>query len=203
MDVQADGPAAAPGARVRSRSLELARVVLPALVVSVLLKAFVVQAFFIPSGSMEPTLHGCPGCRGDRVLVEKISYGVRDVTRGEIVVFRGTGRWLQGEGDKDFVKRVVALPGETVACCDRGGRVTVDGRPLSEPYLHGIDQQPFTPVTLGAGQLWVMGDNRSSSSDSRFRGPVRTQDVVGRAFVIVWPLSRWAALTAPPDDAGG
>ncbi len=180
---------------------------LPALVVSLAVKAFVVQAFFIPSGSMERTLHGCPGCRGDRVLVDKLSYDVREIRRGEVVVFHGTGPWLSaGAGSEDFVKRVVGLPGETVACCDRDGRVTVDGRPLDEPYVFRNDHRAFDAVTLGPDELWVMGDHRSSSSDSRVHGPIATDDVVGRAFVIVWPLSRWALLPAEgkaPDDVEG
>jgi signal peptidase I len=185
-----------------------------ALVLALVIKAFLLQAFFIPSGSMERTLHGCRGCVGDRVLVNKLLYDVRDVRRGEIVVFSGKGSWgsngevvtvtgnnplqrvLRGvaravgaapPADTDYVKRVIGLPGDRVACCTPAGQVTVQpegaDRPvaLDETYLFEDDRQPFCAAGSGPqvcapgapgvlvpeGRLWVMGDHRSASADSR------------------------------------
>jgi signal peptidase I len=208
----------APSSRRRlSRLAELPVLVVLALGLALLLKTFVVQAFFIPSGSMEQTLHGCPGCRPDRVLVNKLLYDVRDIRRGEIVVFDG-----EGEGEDDFIKRVIGVAGDRVACCSNG-HVTVQPagaeRPveLHEPYLFRDDRQPFCaagtgeqlcpPGSLGVlvpeGRLWVMGDHRSGSSDSRAHmdgpgtGTVPEDQVIGRAFAIVWPPSRARLLKVP------
>jgi signal peptidase I len=207
---------------------ELPFLVLVALVLALLIKTFLVQAFFIPSGSMERTLHGCPGCSGDRVLVNKLLYDVRPIHRGEIVVFRGPESWapevtlsrpgnvvtrvlrsigsavgVAPAGEKDFIKRVIAVGGDTVQCCDSRGRVTVNGHPLDEPYVYQDDHAPFGPVTVPKGRLWVMGDHRSFSYDSRGHmsdgqdGTIPVGNVVGRAFVIVWPPSRWRVLGVP------
>ena len=194
-----------------------------ALVLALLLKAFLVQAFYIPSGSMEQTLQV-----GDRVLVNKLVYRTRDVRRGEVVVFNGVdsftpeiqsappgnpvqraARWLSGLvgfgrlGEKDFIKRVIGVPGDTVQCCDPQGRVTVNGVALDEPYLYQDDHAPFGPITVPKGRLWVMGDHRSQSSDSRAHlgspggGTVPENKVIGRAFVIVWPTSHAGKLSVP------
>ena len=225
--------------------------VVVAFLLALLIKAFLIQAFFIPTGSMEQTLHGCPGCTGDRVLVNKLLYDVRDVRRGEIVVFNGEGSWgsntevaltddgnllqraLRGvasavgavpSGDKDYVKRVIGLPGDRVACCTADGDVTVHAAgadhpvALEEPYVFEDDDQPFCAAGVGAalcpegaegvlvpeGRLWVMGDHRSASSDSRAHlvggpgsGTIPRDKVVGRAFVIVWPPSRVGFLPVP------
>jgi signal peptidase I len=197
-----------------------------ALVLSVLIKTFLVQPFFIPSESMEKTLHGCPGCTADRILVDKVSYRFHGPKPGDIVVFRGPPSWtpeapppsggmlsriggylgMPRSDEEDFVKRVVAVGGQKVACCDRKGRVTVDGKPLEEPYIYQNSpaaQREFGPVTVPADRLWVMGDHRSASADSRSHiddrsaGTVSVDDVIGRAFVIVWPVSRWNVLGAP------
>lgn len=190
-----------------------------ALIVALLVKTFVIQAFFIPSGSMETTLHGCLGCQGDRVLVNKLSYRVGSVQRGQIVVFRGTAAWpdepaavtkhnvvvrtlsaLSGDiglgpsGETDFIKRVIGLPGDTVMCCDAKGRIEVNGHPVDEPYLYKDDRQAFGPKVVPAGHLWVMGDHRSDSSDARVYGAIPVQNVVGRAFVLVYPLKRFTLL---------
>lgn len=203
------------------------------LVLAFLIKTFIAQAFYIPSGSMEQTLHGCPGCSGDRVLVEKISYRFHQPRPGDIVVFRGDDSWapevqvsppsnavdwaLRGLGElvgiaqpseKDFIKRVIAVGGQTVQCCDTQGRVLVDGTPLNEPYIYvdgptGPETGPFGPVKVPPGRLWVMGDHRNNSADSRahitdrYFGTVSVHDVIGRAFVIVWPPSRWHTLGSP------
>lgn len=199
---------------------ELAVIVLSALLISALVKGYAVQTFFIPSGSMETTLHGCPGCSGDRVLVNKFVYRTRDVRRGEVVVFQGTENWpdegpsgaggpllavLDGIGrllgapptGDDFIKRVIAVGGDTVQCCDPKGRVTVNGVPLDEPYVYQDDRQAFGPVTLKQGELWVMGDHRGDSSDSRAHGPIPERNVVGRAFAVIWPFGRWKSLPVP------
>jgi signal peptidase I len=203
---------------------ELAVIVVAALVLTILLKAFIVQVFSIPSGSMENTL-----MPGDRVLVNKLVYHFRPIARGDIVVFSGAGSWdppaPPASGDPivrvwddltnlvgisapgtDYLKRVIGLPGDHVACCDAKGRVTVNGVPLNEgSYIYPGDvpsQMPFS-ITVPAGRLWVMGDNRADSDDSRYRqtdpgsGTIPESAVVGRAFVIIWPASRISDLPIP------
>ncbi|HET6817902.1 MAG TPA: signal peptidase I [Mycobacteriales bacterium] len=208
---------------------ELPFLVLIALVLALLIKTFLVQAFFIPSGSMERTLHGCTGCRGDRVLVNKLVYRIRDPHRGEIIVFKGPPSWqpefvqskpgnavsrflhevsaalgVAAPSNKDFIKRVIGIGGDHVVCCDSRGRITVNGHPLNEPYIypgaHPSDQ-PFD-VVVPKGRLWVMGDHRNDSADSRAHqddhlGTIPLNDVIGRAFVRVWPPNRWGVLSVP------
>ncbi|HET7310988.1 MAG TPA: signal peptidase I [Mycobacteriales bacterium] len=226
-----DAGAAPPQVTQRPSTLrrELPFLVLIALVLALLIKTFLVQAFFIPSGSMERTLHGCTGCRGDRVLVNKLVYRIRDPHRGEIVVFKGPPSWqpefvqskpgnpvsrflhevsaalgVAAPSNKDFIKRVIGIGGDHVVCCDSSGRITVNGRALNEPYLypgaHPSDQ-PFD-VVVPKGRLWVMGDHRNDSADSRAHqddhlGTIPVNDVIGRAFVRVWPPNRWGMLPVP------
>jgi signal peptidase I len=181
-----------------------------ALVVAIVVKTFIVQAFYIPSESMVPTLEV-----GDRVFVNKLAYRVGDVRRGDVIVFQnphpgaiaergvvdGALHWL-GEGigfaqpqDEDFIKRVVGLPGETIEI--RDNVVYVDGRRLDEPYLTSEAEQHngnFPPTRVPGDSLFVMGDNRGNSADSRYGlGFVPLERVIGKAFVIVWP----------PSDIGG
>jgi signal peptidase I len=217
-------PPETPAHKPRRRSVlrELPVLIVVALVISLLLKAFIVQAFFIPSGSMEKTLHGCPGCRGDRVIVNKLSYRVGDIKRGQVIVFKGPSSWpaevstakppsnpvrrgvlaaaralgVAPPDESDFIKRVIGLPGDTVRCCD-AGHVQVNGRSLNETYLYQDDRARFGPVTVPKGKLWVMGDHRSDSADSRANGPIPVKNVIGHAVVIVWPVSRWARLPTP------
>jgi signal peptidase I len=228
-DVPSSAPARAPGRakgakRARSFWRDLVVIVIAALVLTIVLKAFVVQVFAIPSGSMENTLQP-----GDRVLVNKLVYRFRDIARGDVVVFSGQGSWgpdappppgnplvrlwdgvtnLVGVSapGTDYIKRVIGLPGDHVVCCDAQGRVTVNGVPLSEQsYVHPGDlpsQVPFN-VTVPPGRLWVLGDNRANSEDSRYRrddpgsGTIPEGAVVGRAFVIIWPPSRIGDLPIP------
>jgi len=210
---------------------ELPVLLLIAFVLALLVKTFLVQAFFIPSGSMEQTLHGCPGCTGDRVLVNKVPYWFGEPEPGDIVVFKGPSTWtpevqvdepsnwfsgallwlgrsigVAPPSEDDYVKRVIATGGQTVQCCDTEGRVTVDGKALDEPYIfenNPIDQRAFGPVTVPEGRLWVMGDHRSASADSRshvgdkYSGTIAVDDVIGKASLIVWPLNRFGLLDSP------
>ncbi|MGY1621650.1 signal peptidase I [Geodermatophilus sp. SYSU D00965] len=210
---------------------ELPVLLVVAFVLALLVKTFLVQAFFIPSGSMEQTLHGCPGCTGDRVLVNKVPYWFGEPEPGDIVVFRGPDTWspevdvaepsnwftgallwlgravgVAPPSEDDFVKRVIATAGQTVACCDAQGRVTVDGEPLDEPYIYEntpLESRAFSPVMVPEGRLWVMGDHRSASADSRSHvgdqhsGTIAVSDVIGKAALIVWPLDRFDLLDSP------
>jgi len=179
---------------------DLAIIVVLALLASFLVKAFLVRSFFIPSESMEDTL-----LVGDRVLVNELVPEVVGLHRGDVVVFRDPGGWLgAGQGD-DLIKRVIGLPGDRVSCCGADGRLSVNGQPVDEPYVvtpAGTDRvslQDFD-VTVPDGQLWVMGDNRYESADSRAHGTVSESDVVGRAFLTTWPVSRWAVLSRYADE---
>jgi len=221
----ADDAAQAKKAKRRKRSFwrDLIVIVVAALALTILLKAFVVQVFSIPSGSMENTL-----LPGDRILVSKVVYKFRSIARGDIVVFSGAGSWdppsqppsnwlvglwddatnLVGIAgpDTDYVKRVIGIPGDHVVCCNADGQVTVNGVPLSESsYVYPGDapsQWRFN-ITVPPGRLWVMGDNRGDSDDSRYRtndpggGSIPESAVVGRAFLIIWPLSRVSDLPIP------
>ncbi len=182
-------PAEAKAARRRkqasgARSLvEWVAVIAGALLVAVLIRTLFLQTFYIPSESMETTL-----LKNDRVLVNKLSYKVHDVHRGDVVVFKRPPRESNTE-IKDLIKRVIALPGETVQ--GRDGKVIVDGRELTEPYVDpGKVTSDFGPVKISSGMVWVMGDNRPNSQDSRFFGAIDQSLIVGRAFVKIWPLGR-------------
>jgi len=156
-------------------------VIIGALTVAFVIKTFLLQAFFIPSGSMEPTLRV-----GDRVLVNKMSYRLHDVNRGDIIVFERPPNATPG-GVEDLIKRVVALPGETVEA--RDGKIFVDGEPLAEPYLaDGVTTPDFAEAEVPADHVFVLGDNRANSQASNVFGPVSEGLIVGRAFVRVWPL---------------
>ena len=176
----------------RRTVLEWGVVLVGALALALIVRAFLFQAFYIPSPSMEPTLSS-----GDRILVNKVSYRLHDVNRGDLVVFHP--RPESGVGADDLIKRVIALPGETVTTDD--GRVLIDGGLLIEPYLPVPDGTAgFTTVPWCANQdttagctvpddhVFVLGDNRGNSRDSRYFGPVPVDSIVGRAFVRVWPL---------------
>jgi signal peptidase I len=205
---------------------ELPILIVIALGLALLIKTFLTQAFFIPSGSMEPTLNV-----GDRVLVNKLTpwFGA-EPERGQVVVFRDPGGWLAeaepvptnpitggikkvfvfvgllpSDSERDLVKRVIGVGGDMVKCCDADGRVTVNGTPLAEPYLfpgNAPSDRPFE-VTVPQGRLWVMGDHRNNSADSRahmgdsHRGTISEDDVIGRAFFVIWPADHWQGLPVP------
>ncbi|WP_457030875.1 signal peptidase I [Kitasatospora sp. P5_F3] len=206
---------------------EIPLIAVAALVIALVLKTFAVQVFVIPSPSMEQTI-----LIGDRVLVDKLTpwFGSRP-SRGEIVVFKDPGGWLEpvhkseqdnfvlrgakqalsyvglmpSDNEQDLIKRVIGVPGDTIECCDANGRLTVNGTPLEEPYLapgNVPSKQPFK-VTVPAGRLWVMGDHRDLSADSRYhlteagQGTIPMDNVVGRAFVIAWPVQRIGQLGVP------
>jgi signal peptidase I len=203
--------------------IELPILLVFALVLALLIKSFVVQAFFIPSSSMENTLE-----IGDKVLVNKLVYDFRPIHRGDIVVFNGDGSWdpvpaqsppllervwdsissLFGTapGVHDYIKRVIGIPGDHVSCCNQHSQITVNGVALNEAsYLYPGNPPSTTrfSVVVPPGRLWVMGDHRSVSWDSRGHqtypggGTIPENHVVGRAFVIVAPISRWRILPIP------
>jgi signal peptidase I len=193
-----------------------------AVVVSGLIRSLWLDVYFIPSDSMEPVLED-----GDRILVSRTDFDKEPIRRGDIVVFDGRGsfaplnsgkgpvldsvtaaaQWLGLAGsDTTYVKRVIGLPGDTVICCDAGGKITVNGMALEEPYLFPGDKpstQVFTAV-VPAGRLWLLGDHRSVSADSRSLlgapggGMVPLSRVIGRPVQIVWPLDRFAEVPRPP-----
>jgi signal peptidase I len=224
----------------RSLARELPVLLIVALVIAIVIKSFVVQAFVIPSGSMQNTLD-----IGDKILVNKLVYHFREIQPGDIIVFDGTGSWdpaqpaaVRGPGlatriyddtlrkvfdaiggmfgspldQTDYVKRVIGVPGDHVACCNARGLITVNGVPLDEnSYLYPGNHPGGAPsgepgrfnVTVRPGYLWVLGDHRAISADSRGHqadpgnGMVPENKVIGRAFVIAWPPSRWRILPIP------
>ncbi len=164
-------------------------VIVVAVTAALVVRAFVLQQFAVSGHSMDTTLHD-----GDRVLVNKLSYRMHNPNRGDVVVLKT----VEGAGERDLIKRVVALPGESLEY--RNCVMFIDGRELIEPYL---DPEVVTPTSCGGDQakitvpndsVFVMGDNRGGSKDSRDIGPVSYQDLLGRAFVIIWPSSDWAWL---------
>jgi signal peptidase I len=195
-----------------------------ALALSLVIKTFLVQAFFIPSQSMQDTLQ-----IGDRVLVSKLTPGPFSLHRGDVVVFKDPGGWLEAQPEQPkspvrrtltaaltfvgllpqdsgehLIKRIIGLPGDTVECCDAQGRITVNGTPIDETYVRANNKPSTEPfkVTIGPDRMWVLGDNRGQSLDSRFHrdrddGQVPMKNVVGKAFVIVWPFSRASGIGAP------
>ncbi len=201
-------------------------VVVIALALSLLVKTFLVQAFYIPSGSMENTLQ-----LGDRVVVSKLTPGPFDLHRGDIVVFTDPGGWLPvtaprqdgpvrgavrsaltfvgllpNDTGNHLIKRLIGLPGDHVVCCDAEGRLTVNGVALTEPYVFegNVPSERTFDIVVPAGRIWVMGDHRQASEDSRYHddgkggtGSVSIAGVTGKAFVLVWPFDRATWLTRP------
>lgn len=213
---------------------DLAIIFIIAVLVSFLVKTFLIRSFYIPSGSMEHTLE-----KNDRIIVNELEPALIPIQRGDVVVFRDPGGWLPAkpeaavnpvaegidwllslvglstsDSEDHLIKRVIGLPGDHVECCNALGQLSVNGSPLSEPYVtlpHGdinVSRDPFD-VTVPKGSLWVMGDNRYNSADSRYNrdkpgnGFVPIEDVVGRALVISWPIDRWSWLDNYPDVFSG
>jgi signal peptidase I len=178
-----------------------------AILVAILVRAFLLQTFYIPSQSMEHTLNIY-----DRVLVNKLVYDFRSPHRGEIIVFKAPSGWQSGPEGEDFIKRVIAVGGDRVECCDARQRIKINGHAIDEPYIYsegGVHDvaadEPFT-VTVPAGRLWVMGDHRSESGDSLEHweqtddvtlSTISEKAVVGRAFVVFWPVGRATWLSVP------
>jgi signal peptidase I len=227
-----------PKSAGRSFWRELPFLIIIAVVLALLIKTFLVQAFYIPSASMENTLQGGPEFPGgptgghpyDRVMVNKLVYDFRSPHRGEIVVFKKPPGWPNEAGDStpsnpvlrlihdagsaigvapsgssDFIKRVIGVAGDHVVCCNGAHQVMVNGHPLAEPYIDLTTgspdqrQQAYTSFdqTVPKGDLFVMGDHRDDSADSRVNGFVPVSDVVGRAAVVIWPIADWKTLGVP------
>jgi signal peptidase I len=214
---------------------DLVVIVVVAVLASFLIKTFLIRSFYIPSESMQNTLQV-----GDRILVNELVPGLIPLQRGDVVVFKDPGDWLEGDtvqapsnpiaaaGDwvlslfglstqdanDHLVKRVIGLPGDHVVCCNALGQISINGTPIDEPYVvkqagsSAVSGVPFDR-TVPAGELFVLGDNRYNSEDSRFHADTRTKgfvpikDVVGRAFVVSWPLSHWSWLSDYPDTFAG
>ena len=185
--------------------------VITAMVMAVVVKAFFLQAFYIPSESMEPTM-----LVDDKILVEKVSYWAGEPDRGDIVVFDDPGGWLNAAESRQasnpvqrglevvglfptgghLIKRVVGVGGDAIKCCDNAGHITVNGTALDEPYLQdpAANTNQTFDVVVPKDHLWVMGDNRGNSRDSRVFGAIEADTVVGRAFSRIWPPARVAFL---------
>jgi signal peptidase I len=246
-----------PEPKKKSALRELAILAVIAVVLYYVMLTFVARPYLIPSESMEPTLHGCAGCVGDRIMVDKLTYRFGSPQPGDVIVFKGPPtwnygyksirshnlalRWLQNAlsfigfvppDENDLVKRVIAIGGQTVQCrADTG--LTVNGKPLREPYLDPATMMAdpsvypclgseFGPVSVPQGRLWVMGDNRTHSADSRAHctsippdalkgilctgdpnsGTVPVGNVIGKARFIVWPPSRWGGVGSMNPQQG-
>ncbi|WP_179470997.1 signal peptidase I [Mycolicibacterium vinylchloridicum] len=245
------------GEKKRSALKEGAILVAIAVVLYYVMLTFIARPYLIPSESMEPTLHGCAGCVGDRIMVDKVTYRFSEPSPGDVVVFKGPPNWNVGyksirsdntairylenalsvvgfvpPDENDLVKRIIATGGQTVECrADTG--LTVDGKPLKEPYLNAqtMNADPlvypclgneFGPVKVPEGRLWVMGDNRTHSADSRahctstpedaqkgilctgdpMAGTVPVDNVIGKARFIAWPPSRWGGVSSVNPQQG-
>jgi signal peptidase I len=257
-DVDTDDTEESGGKKKRSALREGVILVTIALVLYYVMLTFVARPYLIPSESMEPTLHGCAGCVGDRIVVDKMTYRFNSPEPGDVVVFKGPPNWnasyksirsdnpvvrtvqnaLSFVGfvppdENDLVKRVIAVGGQTIQCrADTG--LTVNGKPLTEPYLdpNTMMADPavypclgfeFGPVTVPKDRIWVMGDNRTHSADSRFHctstpadsekgiqctgdpmaGTVPVDNVIGKARFIAWPPSRWGGVSSVNPQQGG
>jgi signal peptidase I len=205
--------------------IELPLVIIVAVLLAFVVKTFLIQIFYIPSGSMENTL-----LIGDRVAVNRLAYRIGEPQRGDVVVFDGIDSFVPADAappsqgpiadiftelgrtvgvvpppDTVFVKRIIGVGGDRVTCCDRKGRITVNGTPIDEPYIYPGDVPSNTPfdVTVPEGKLWVMGDHRGASADSRAHmgdpggGFVPVDRALGRAFAVIWPRDQWQTLPAP------
>lgn len=179
--LEADTPDPEPVGKSRLRNaLEWVVIIAGALVVAFLVKTFLIQAFYIPSDSMEPTLQ-----RNDRILVNKLSYDLHGVERGDLVVFESPQPGVEG---RDLIKRAVAIAGDTVE--SREGKLHVNGEEVDEPYLApGVATEGFERTTIPPDHIWVMGDNRPNSRDSRFFGALPEENIIGKAFIRIYPIT--------------
>ena len=245
------------GSTARSAFREGAILVGIAVVLYYVMLTFVARPYLIPSESMEPTLHGCKGCVGDRIMVDKITYRFGSPSPGDVIVFKGPPNWNVGyksirsentairwvqnalsfvgfvpPDENNLVKRIIAVGGQTVQCHADAG-LTVDGKPLTQPFLDPVTMMAdpvvypclgneFGPVPVPEGRLWVMGDNRTHSADSRAHcastpaeaqqgilctgdpvaGTVPVDNVVGKAQFIAWPPSRWGGISSFDPQQG-
>ena len=221
----ADRPAQHSGTGFFALVRETVIVVAVALALSLLVKTFLVQAFFIPSQSMEDTL-----LIGDRVIVSKLTPGPFELQRGDVVVFVDPGGWLgpseavpkpgpvrralafvgllPNDSNNHLIKRIIGMPGDHVVCCDQEGLLTVNGEPIDESYVRdgSVPSERDFDIRVPAGRVWVMGDNRQESEDSRYHddgkgntGSVPISFVTGRAVAVVWPLPHLSRLTRPGE----
>jgi signal peptidase I len=245
------------GDKPRSAFREGAILVSIAVILYYVMLTFVARPYLIPSESMEPTLHGCKGCVGDRIMVDKISYRFGSPQPGDVIVFKGPPNWSVGyksirsnnvairwvqnalsfvgfvpPDENDLVKRVIAVGGQTVQCRDETG-LTVDGKALTQPFLNPATMMAdpvaypclgnsFGPVTVPDGRLWVMGDNRTHSADSRAHcastpaeaqqgilctgdpnaGTIPVDNVIGKDQFIAWPPARWGGVSSFDPQQG-
>jgi len=250
-------PAPDEGGKKRSAFREGAILVGIAVILYYVMLTFVARPYLIPSESMEPTLHGCKGCVGDRIMVDKVTYRFGSPQPGDVIVFKGPPNWNVGyksirsnnvairwvqnalsfvgfvpPDENDLVKRIIAVGGQTVQCRDDTG-LTVDGKPLTQPFLDPATMMAdpvaypclgnaFGPVTVPEGRLWVMGDNRTHSADSRAHcastpaeaqkgilctgdpnaGTIPVDNVIGKAQFIAWPPSRWGGVSTFDPQQG-
>ncbi|MDP9144852.1 MAG: signal peptidase I [Actinomycetota bacterium] len=196
-------PEAPEEPRRRSFIAELPGLLLTALIIAVVIKTFLIQPFWIPSESMLPTIEV-----NDRVMVNKLAYNWGEPQRGDVVVFRDPREeeieesvpeavirsvleavGIRTRGRDDLIKRVIGLPGETVEVKDN--HVVIDGTPIEEPYLPEVFMPDEPAITVGDAEVFVMGDNRNASFDSRRFGPIPLDDLVGEAFVTIWPIAHF------------
>ncbi len=181
--------------RIRRIIRDILQVVICALVLTFILRTYIVEARIIPSGSMRLTLE-----IGDRLLVDKIFFKFGDLYRTEVVVFSSPPAARIGEVKNDLIKRIIGLPGDTIQVT--GGKVLVNEKPLSEPYIAQKPNYNFGPVTVPEGMVFVMGDNRNNSFDSHLWGFLPVENIKGRAFFRFWPLDRIGLINDTKEKKG-
>ncbi|MDR1083130.1 MAG: signal peptidase I [Coriobacteriales bacterium] len=189
-------PASPSGAqRFLREIIEVLIIIVAAVIITTLLRTFVIDQYEIPTGSMEPTI-----AVGDRLFAEKVSYHFAEPSQGDIVTFHDPMLTKRAEG-RVLIKRCIATEGQVVDLVD--GKVVVDGVVLDEPYTHGKESVPLNPMpgveieypyTIPKDTVWMMGDNRTDSSDSRYFGPIPEDELIGKALFRIWPFDRFGAI---------